>query len=46
MLPSIPNRNSHNEMEEKNSYLEPKITRFLATQRKIYRYGEDVKIYD
>ena len=44
--PSIPNINSDNEMEEKNDHLEPKITRFFSTQRKINRDGKDVKIYD
>jgi len=43
---SIPNIHSHNEMEEKNGQLKPEITRFLTTQRKIDRYGKDVKIYD
>jgi hypothetical protein len=43
---SIPYKNSHNEMKDENGHLEPKITRLLATQKKINRYGKNVKIYD
>jgi len=46
MPSSIPNINSHNEMEEKNGQLKPEITRFFTPKKKIHWHGEDVEIYD